>query len=414
MARRFAHILIVAVLMLMLMLTTGTALAGGPTIRQKVYEKLSRAQEAVEAQEYDKANRLLEDVAKYKDLSPNETAQLYNAFGYTYFNQERYADAAQAYEKVLQQEDLAPVMRTGTLYTLGQLHFHLENYDKALSFLQDWLAVAENPSPEAYILVGQAHYQLGQLAEAAAPVHKAIAVARERGREPQENWYALLRVIYFDTKEYDKLLDVLETLVTHWPAKEYWLHLSGAYGEMGDTDKQLAAYEMAHQQGYLQRSSELVLLAQLLLQAEVPYRAGVILQEGLDSGAIDSTATNWRLLSQAWILAQEHEAAIASLRKAAQMGDDSELYARIAQSHANLGQWEQAAEVAATAIAKGVDDSQNMHMLRGMAFYELNRFDQAKLAFAEAAKADATRNTATKWLSYVEREEARLKDLGAR
>ncbi|PID81162.1 hypothetical protein CSB20_03825, partial [bacterium DOLZORAL124_64_63] len=100
MARRFAHILIVAVLMLMLMLTTGTALAGGPTIRQKVYEKLSRAQEAVEAQEYDKANRLLEDVAKYKDLSPNETAQLYNAFGYTYFNQERYADAAQAYEKV--------------------------------------------------------------------------------------------------------------------------------------------------------------------------------------------------------------------------------------------------------------------------------------------------------------------------
>ena len=409
MARRFIKPLFVTLLLLLL---AGTSVAAGPTMRQKVYEKLSRAQEAVEAQDFEKAYDLLGDVENYKDLSPNEAAQLYNAFGYTYFNQERYADAAGAYEKVLQQEELAPVMRTGTLYTLGQLHFHLENYDKALQNLQEWLQVAENPGPEAYILIGQAHYQLGQVAEAAAPVRKAIEVAKERGREPLENWYALLRVIYFETKDYEKLLDVLETLVTNWPAKEYWLHLSSAYGEMGDSGKQLAAYEMAYEQGYLQRSAELVLLAQLLLQADVPYRAGVILQEGLDSGQIESTAANWRLLSQAWILAQEHEDAIASLQKAAQMTDDGELFARIAQSHANLGQWEKAAEVAAVAIAKGVDDPQDLHMLRGMAFYELSRFEEAKQAFGQAAKADATRNTATKWLAYVEREEERLQELG--
>jgi len=409
MARRLFTTLFVSLLMLLLL---GSTLAAGPTMRQRVYEKLSRAQEAVEAQDFEKAYDQLQDVEKIKDLSPNEAAQLYNAFGYTYFNQERYADAADAYEKVLQQEGLAPVMRTGTLYTLGQLHFHLENYDRALEFLQQWLEVAENPGPEAYILLGQAHYQLGQVAEAAVPVRKAIEVAGERGREPLENWFALLRVIYFETKDYEKLLDVLETLVTNWPAKEYWLHLSSAYGEMGDSRKQLAAYEMAYEQGYLQRSAELVLLAQLLLQAEVPYRAGVILQEGLDSGKIDSTAANWRLLSQAWILAQEHEDAIASLQKAASLTDDGELYARIAQSHANLSQWEKAAEVAATALEKGVDDPQDLHMLRGMAYYELGRFGEAKQAFSQAVKTEATRNTASKWLAYVEREEERLQELG--
>lgn len=262
------------------------------------------------------------------------------------------------------------------------------------------------------MLIGQALYQLDRTDEAAEPVERAIAEAESRGQEPREAWYALLRVIYYENGDLAELIDMLEILVIRYPAKEYWIHLASAFGEVGDTDRQLATYELAHAQGYLTSGAEIVLLSQLLLQAEVPYRAGQLLQAGLENGTVENSAEGWRLLAQAWDQAQEHDAAIAALRQAAALSDDGEIHARIAQSCANLGQWEAAATEAATALARGVDDPQDMHLMRGMAFFELGRYGEAKGAFTAAMNSPEGRETASRWLAYVEREELRLAELG--
>jgi tetratricopeptide (TPR) repeat protein len=303
-------------------------------------------------------------------------------------------------------------MRTGTLYTLGQLHFHLEHYQQALDYLETWLASAQNPGPEPHILIGQAMYQLGRYEDAVVPVQAAIAEATDRGQEPREHWYGLLRVIYYETGDLEHLIDVLEILVTRFPSKEYWLHLASAFGEADDPRRQLAAYELAYAQGYLRSSAEIVLLSQLLLQADVPYRAGMLLQAGLEDGTVEDTADHWRLLAQAWNLAQEHDAAIVALGEAAARSDDGELHARIAQSYANLGRWEQAAASAADALDRGVEDPEEMLLLRGMAFFELSRYGDAKAAFTRAMALPDARKSASQWLAYVEREEQRLRDLG--
>lgn len=404
----------IAILVALLVLAGLATVAAAQTraMREQVYERLSRAQEATEAGDFAEAYDQLARLEKMKDLQPNEKAQLYTAYGYAYFSQERYDEAAAAYEQVLAQENLSEVMRTSTLYTLGQLHFHLEHYDLALQRLEEWLAMVENPGPEPFVLMGQALYQLGRLDEAAGPVRRAIAEAEERGQPPKENWYALLRVIYFESGDQERLLDVLKTLVARFPRKEYWIHLASAYGEAGDARRQLATYELAHAQGFLTSGAEIVQLSQLLLQAEVPYRAATLLQDGLDRGTVEATAEHWRLLAQAWNLAQEHDRAIVALGKAAELSDDGELDARIAQSYANLGQWEQAAAAAATALAKGVDDPQDMQMMRGMAFFELGRFGEAKTAFTAAMRSASSRESASRWLAYVEREEQRLQELG--
>ncbi len=381
-------------------------------LREKVYDKLNKAQEAAAVEDWEKAFKELVKVEKMKDLASHEKAQLYTAYGYTYFAQENYSESVAAYEKVLLQDDLSEVIHTTTLYTLGQLYFHLENYDKAVGHLENWLETASNPGPEPYILLGQAYYQLQRLDAAGRSVQRAISVAKQRNKKVRENWYALLRVIYFETKDYDNLLDVLEILVTNYPSKEYWLHLSSAFGEMGKNQQQLAAYEMAYTQGYLQSSTEIVLLAQLYLQAEVPYRAGVLLQDNLDKGKVTGDADNWRLLAQAWILAQEHEAAIISLNKAAKISGDGELYARIAQTHANLNQWELSVDAAKTALDKGVKNPQDLQLMQGMAYFELGRFKESKAAFSQAQKAEKGREAASRWLAYVQREEKRLKELG--
>jgi tetratricopeptide (TPR) repeat protein len=197
-------------------------------MREAVYERLSRAQEAADEGDFARAVDQLEKLEKMKDLSPGEKAQMYTAYGYLYFVQEKYDEAAASYERVLEQEDLTEAMRVSTLYTLGQLMFHLERYEPALGYIDRWLNEAENPGPEPYILKGQALYQLGRLGEAAAPVQQAIDIAKSRGQRVQENWYVLLRVIHFENSDFEALIDVLEILVTEYPAKEYWLHMAAA------------------------------------------------------------------------------------------------------------------------------------------------------------------------------------------
>jgi tetratricopeptide (TPR) repeat protein len=377
-------------------------------MREKVYEKLSRAQVAVEAEDWEKAFKKLRDVEKMKDLESHEKAQLYTAYGYTYFAQERYRESADAYEKVLLQESLPEALMGSTRYTLAQLWFHLEDYPKVLEHLENWLTIAENPGPEPYILLGQAYYLAGRPRDAVEPVRQAIAVGRERGLPPQENWYALLRAFYHDLEDHPRLLEILELLVTRFPSKEYWMHLAATYGELDDTTRHLAAFEAAFAQGYLDGGSELLLLSQLLLQAEVPYRAAMILSKGIEDGSIEGRAQNWRLLSQAWILAQEHRRAIAALTKAAALSDDGELDARIAQSYANLDEWEETISAARVALRKGVRNFHEMNILIGMAMFELGRLEEAKSAFAAAQNTSAGRKAATQWLTYIEREEERL------
>lgn len=392
-------------------IATGTA-AAQTAMREKVYEKLSKAQEAAETQDWDKAYDYLGDVERMRDLDGQEQAQLWTAYGYTYFAQERYTESAAAYEKVLDLEGVPEALRASTLYTLGQLHFHLEHYDLAAGHLETWLAETHDPGPEPYVLLGQAYYQLGRPADAADAVREAIAIAQRRDKPVRENWYALLRVIYYEIEDYDRLLDVLETLVTEYPAKEYWVHLSSAYGEMGDEKRQLAAYEMAHLQGYLTTGPELVLLSQLLMQAGAPYRAGLMLDQALESGVVEGTARNWRLLSQAWTLAQEHQKAIAALTRAAELSGDGELDVRIAQSYANLGDWERSVAAARVALRKGVDEPHELQVMLGMALFELGRLGEAKDAFASAQRSPEGRETATRWLAYLEHEQERLRELG--
>ena len=380
-------------------------------MREKVYEKLSWAQRAAESKKYSDALEALQVVEKMKDLDAYEKAQLYTAFGYVYFLQEMYNESIGAYEKVLQQEQLPQALQATTLYTIAQLQLHAEHYADAISYLERWLASAPNPGAEPFLLLAQAYYQLGKFRDATGPAERAITTARQQGQSIPESWYALQRALYYELQDYPKLLEVLEKLVSAFPRQEYWTHLAATYGELEDEKRQFATYDIAYRLGYLESEQELLLYSQLLLRAEIPYRAGVVLEKGFAAGVVEGSAENYRLLSQAWMLAHENTKAIQALTKAAALSTDGELDARLAQSHASLDQWEQAIESARSALHKGVHDEGDMQILIGNAYFELQRFDEAKAAFQAARQSPGIRETAARWISYIEDEEARLRSL---
>lgn len=205
----------------------------------------------------------------------------------------------------------------------------------------------------------------------------------------RENWWLLLRAAYFELEQMDKVKEILERLVIEWSKKEYWTQLSAFYGQDKQEKEQMAAYQTAYHEGFLEKSSEFVQMAQLYLSVEAPYEAAKLLQKAMDEDKVDKEVKNWKILAQAWFLSGYDEPAIVALREAAKLSDDGELDIRLARSLNNIADYEGCTNSAKTAIEKGdlkrLDES---YITLGMCQFEIADFEGAKDAFANA-KIDA-------------------------
>lgn len=201
----------------------------------------------------------------------------------------------------------------------------------------------------------------------------------------KENWWLLLRAAYFELEEMDKVKEVLERLVVEWSKKEYWTQLSAFYGQGKQEEEQMAAYQTAYHEGFLEKSNEYVQMAQLYLSVEAPYEAAKLLQKAMDEDKLDKEVKNWKLLSQSWFLAQYDDNAIIALREAAKLSDDGELDIRLARSLSNIADFKGCVNSAKVAIEKGdlkrLDDS---YITLGMCQFEVAMYEDSKASFALA------------------------------
>ena len=385
-----------------------------PAMRERVYTRLAEAQECAEMDDIQCANRLLAEVRAMTDLNSYETAQMWNFYAFIYFEQDNYREAIQAYENVLEQPELPVGLETTTMYSLATLYVQQERYQEGLDMLDRWFATQTNPSPDPYILKAQIHYQLGQYREGIEPVLTALEIARTQNREPQEGWYQLLNVFYFELENYPKVIETLTILLENWPKRDYLMQLAGIYGQEGQETNTLALYEAAHEVGWLERGSDLVNLSQMLLAADIPYKAAKIMEEGLNDGAIESTESNWRIVAQAWQLAQEDEKALPALTRASGLADDGNLDMLLAQSYANLARWDECIEAARNGLRRGgLNRRDQTNLILGNCLIEKKNYREARTAFQAAAEDERSRRSANQWLQYVEAEENREAEIAA-
>ncbi|MCZ6665773.1 MAG: tetratricopeptide repeat protein [Gammaproteobacteria bacterium] len=372
---------------------------------QPVYEGLQKAQELIEANQYADGLARLKKLRETSDLSVYETAQIWNLTGYAYYLQENYPRAVKSYENVIAQGDLPEAMVQSTLKTLSQLYFTIENYEKALATVDRLIVVVSAPSPDVYMLKGQAHFQLQQYRQALAPIKTAIDKYRGQGRKPRENWLLLLRVCYYELSDFQNMIAILKQLIVLYPKQTYVLTLAGVYSELGDTKKQLALTEALYDAGLIKGTHHLVNLANLYLVHNVPYKAAKILQREVDGGRVESTERNLRLLSQAWYQAREDEKAIPPLARAAGMSDKGELFVRLAQSYINLDRWPEAADAVRKGLSKGgVKRSDIANIMLGMALFNQRHLALARAAFKLASTDKRSTKAARQWLAYVNSE----------
>ena len=374
-------------------------------VSKEVYERIQKAQEMVDAKDYDGALRTLNSLYNPDKLTEYEQANVLNYLGFVYYNMEDMRNAIATYNKLISIPNLEPQMLKQTTFTMAQLLTVEERYQEALNTLNKWFTLEPNPAPEPYILKAQMQYHLNQYQAMVPSIEKAMEVARAREKPIKEDWYGLLNFAYFQQENYAKVRDIQKILLQNWPKKRYWKSLAGAYTELGEDQKLIYAYDAAYTQGMLEKGTEFVTMAQLFLQAEVPYKAATLLQEKMDAGIVDKNEKNYRLLSQAWMLAQEDSKAIPALKSAANLATDGEVDARLANTYLNIGEYGDCVTSARTAIRKGgLKSPDNIQISLGMCLYNLRRYDDAKTAFREAAKAPRSQRTSGQWIQVIDAE----------
>lgn len=386
-----------------------------PALRNKVYERLAEAQVFIENKQYPEAIEVLkamEEQGGKKALNAYELANLYNLFAFVYYSQEDFKGALRAYEQVVSQPEIPLAMEINTRYTIAQLYFVMEDWQSGIDALKDWFKVADAPSAQAYILLGQGYYQLKDYNQSLKNTLTAVKMYKDKGKVPKEQWYSLARFLYFENNDLPNTVATLEEMLVHYPKKQYWVQLSHMYGESKDEKRQLAAMETAYVQDMLFKDREQVTMAYLYLNAEVPYKAARVLDKGIKNESVEASSKTLEILGNSWRQAQEVKKSIPVMAEAADKSDKGELYCRLGNVYLDNDQFKQAIKANREGLKRGgVKRPDNCRLILGMAYFNTKQYKSAGKAFKEAAKDKRSKKYADQWVKYMNNEIERQKKL---
>ena len=395
-----------------------------PNISEMTFRRLAQAQELMDLKEYDAALEVLIEMEKRsRRYNGNELGQVYSMFAFIMFSKEDNPRTIQYYEKVLEQgDDITEGLEHGTMFSLAQLYFVEEEYQRSLDMMNRWLIkkadFGEDPGPNPRYFMGQVYYAMKDYPGATKQIELAITMAEERNMLPiKENWWQLLRFLYFEQDNWDRVLEILHVLVRDYPKRDYWVQLAGIYGQEGYEREQVLAMEVAHAGGYLDRERDVLNYGGLLMQEEVPYRAAKGMQVGFDEELVEATAKNLQSLGQAYQIAQDVDDAIPILEGAGKVSDDGEIFSRLSQLYLEKDEYKKCTDAADSALEKGVDREYNTEIVLGMCLFNRDRLTQARKTFvtarrhARADKNESVERICNQWITYIDRDRIRRDEL---
>ena len=415
----------------------------------KVYEALEEVDDAGEPKpDMETVLSVLTELRNNKDeLKSYDRSVMWNAWAYVYMTDGKYPQAMDAYTKLMNEPEVTIGLRNGAILALAQLNLAQENYQKGIQLILQWMDEVETVTAQSWSLLGQAYFAINDYRKSMSSLETAISLAEEEGYKPRESWYQLLAGCISELKEEigekESLLrqrDIFEILVNLYPKKLYFIQLGGVYGQLGRERDYMITLKAAYQKDFLDKESEYLALAQLLLLNKNPYWAAEVLVSGQQKivttvetvvdevtkeetkiektgPVVRDTEKNLKTLADAWRMAQEIDKAIPILERAAKMSKDGKSYVLLG----NLYLSEDKVQDAVGAIKKGLEkgkikDLSQVYLTLGQAHFELEEFDEAKKNFRIAArdKTKKIKTQANNWIKYTENEEIRVKNLALR
>lgn len=296
-------------------------------------------------------------------------------------------------EKILNDSEHA-----GNLRLVGDLSMQEKKYEEAIGWYKKWMIFTCKRDPDIYTRMAQAYYESKNLPAMVEPANKAIALYEK----PNKNPYVLKLQSYYERKMYKETVEVAETLVKVFPDnKQWWTQLGFFYMLVEDYKKALSTFEIAYNQGYLEKKSEIKALSQLYATNDIPYKSAVLIEKYMKSGLIERDAKNLASLANSYHQAKNYSKAANYYGEAAKLSDDPDHYRKQGILLLAAEKYKAAVKPLQTALDKGIDGKGRVHMALMEANFYAGNFKQAYVHIREAKKDSATSRNARSWEPYI-------------
>lgn len=288
--------------------------------------------------------------------------------------------------------------QSASMKLLADMLLQDKQYQAAIKAYEDWMMFTGEQNSDAYMRIANAYYLLEQHAKVLAPADDAIRFSPK----PIEGPYQLKMAALYETKRYKELVSVVETMVQIFPEnKQFWVYLGNFYTLTEEFGKALSTLQLAYSQGYLEKDSEIRLLAQMYANNNIPYKAATVMEKYMKSGLVKRDKTNLSFIASNYQAAREFLKAANYYGEVAQLTNDAEAYRRQGSAYSAVQKYNEAIAAYDKALSMNVDKASGVYMSLVDAYFYQKKYKEAYAALMNAKKDPAMSRQVRGWESYI-------------
>ena len=277
----------------------------------------------------------------------------------------------------------------------------------AIRNYEAWIRFTGENDPDVYLRIANSYYQLQDYKNVLVPIDNAIRYSRT----PNKNHYMLKMGALYESRNYPKTVEVVETMVQLFPEeRQFWVYLGNFYTLVEDYQKSLSAFQIAYNNGYLESEAELKMLGQMYANNNIPYKAAAIYEKYLKSGKIKKDRTMLTAIASNFQAAREFAKAAQYYGELAALTNDADAYRRQAMAFMAIQRYNDALKAFEATLARDSSNAGRVHMSMVEAYLNQGKLREAYASLQQAKRDSATARQANSYENYI-REKARVKGI---
>ena len=392
---------------LLFILIVSGSLYSEDVLNETVYWELTRVDTKIEEKKFDEAEKILKYWYKKNWRSRSyDKAVIARTYGFFLYQQERFDEAIEKLQVSYDEKALPLAESTSLVQALSQLYATQGKTDKAKELLLNFIAIAEkSPKPVPGM---NTVYALTALIYATDKdfdtAYKYINIAIELSTSFKEDWYQLKFAIEYNKEDFIAAEGSAKALLFNKPDKKrYYIQLSAIYNILEKYDLSLATMEVSYMKGMLEKPEEFTNLASFYLYKQNPVMSANVLEKAIANENILFTTANAKLLADSWLYAKERSRSLDVLKDSL---IDSPNDTKLAKQYVDIAfsafKWNEVISGIERVKKLNISDNGKYQLMQGIAYFELNKIQEAQESFTNASKSEKYSDSGAAWLEYLQ------------
>ena len=392
---------------LLFILIVSGSLYSEDVLNETVYWELTRVDTKIEEKKFDEAEKILKYWYKKNWRSRSyDKAVSARTYGFFLYQQERFDEAIEKLQVSYDEKALPLAESTSLVQALSQLYATQGKTEKAKELLLNFIAIAEkSPKPVPGM---NTVYALTALIYATDKdfdtAYKYINIAIELSTSFKEDWYQLKFAIEYNKEDFIAAEGSAKALLFNKPDKKrYYIQLSAIYNILEKYDLSLATMEVSYMKGMLEKPEEFTNLASFYLYKQNPVMSANVLEKAIANENILFTTANAKLLADSWLYAKERSRSLDVLKDSL---IDSPNDTKLAKQYVDIAfsafKWNEVISGIERVKKLNISDNGKYQLMQGIAYFELNKIQEAQESFTNASKSEKYADSGVAWLEYLQ------------